>query len=72
MGPTLPTQDVYLRTRSTWARGLGAVRSCADARLRWGIFLAERDGDKADPVRPAQGRARLQKVTGEYRASLRG
>ena len=44
MGPTLPTQDVYLRTainvgREGWAHfGHVAMRD-----YRWGIFLAERD-----------------------------
>ena len=44
MGPTLPTQDVYLRTavnvgREGWAQ-FGHV---AMPEYRWGIFLAERD-----------------------------
>ncbi len=43
MGPTLPTQDVYLRTavnvgREGWAQfGFVPMRD-----YRWGIFLAER------------------------------
>jgi benzoyl-CoA 2,3-dioxygenase component B len=44
MGPTLPTQDVYLRTavnvgREGWAH-FGHVPM---KDYRWGIFLAERD-----------------------------
>ena len=44
MGPTLPTQDVYLRTavnvgREGWAH-FGHVPM---PDYRWGIFLAERD-----------------------------
>ena len=44
MGPTLPTQDVYLRTavnvgRDGWAQ-FGHVPM---PEYRWGIFLAERD-----------------------------
>ena len=60
MGPTLPTQDVYLRTavnvgREGWAHfGHVAMRD-----YRWGIFLAERDPDRPDRLRPAHGRARL-------------
>ena len=44
MGPTLPTQDVYLRTavnvgREGWANfGHVAMKD-----YRWGIFLAQRD-----------------------------
>jgi benzoyl-CoA 2,3-epoxidase subunit B len=46
-GPTLPTRDVYLRTavnvgREGWAHfGHVPMRD-----YRWGIFLAERDGDR--------------------------
>ena len=60
MGPTLPTQDVYLRTaidvgREGWAQfGHVPMRD-----YRWGIFLAEPGPGPADRVRPAQGRARL-------------
>ena len=47
MGPTLPTQDVYLRTavdvgRAGWAH-FDRVRL---PDYRWGIFLAERDPDR--------------------------
>ena len=49
MGPTLPTQDVYLRTavnvgREGWAH-FGHVPM---KDYRWGIFLAERDPRPAD------------------------
>src|SRR5262249_54041300 len=60
MGPTLPTQDVYLRTavdvgREGWAH-FDRVRV---PDYRWGIFLAERNPDrriafgqhKGEPVR---------------------
>ena len=58
MGPTLPTQDVYLRTavdvgREGWAH-FGQVKV---PEYRWGIFLAERDPDRHIALRPAQGRA---------------
>ena len=60
MGPTLPTQDVYLRTaidvgREGWAH-FGHVPM---HEYRWGIFLAEREPGPADRVRRAQGRAGL-------------
>ena len=51
MGPTLPTEDVYLRTainvgREGWAHfGHVAMKD-----YRWGIFLAERDRERADRV----------------------
>ena len=60
MGPALPTQDVYLRTavavgREGWAH-FGHVPM---PDYRWGIFLAERDPDRHDRLRRAQGRAGL-------------
>ena len=54
MGPTLPTQDVYLRTavnvgREGWAQfGHVPMRD-----YRWGIFLAEPRPGPADRVRPS-------------------
>src|SRR3978361_2132918 len=79
MGPTLPTEDVYLRTavnvgREGWAHfGHVAMRD-----YRWGIFLAARGQarwrlgarpGRAAPgphhrVRPAQGRAGLAEGAG--------
>ena len=60
MGPTLPTQDVYLRTavnvgREGWAHfGHVPMRD-----YRWGIFLAERDPGRRIAFGAAQGRAGL-------------
>ena len=71
MGPTLPTQDVYLRTavnvgREGWAH-FGHV---AMQDYRWGIFLAERDPDRRIGFGEHQGEPAWQKVPGEYRADL--
>ena len=72
MGPTLPTQDVYLRTainvgREGWANfGHVAMRD-----YRWGIFLAERDPDRRIGFGEHHGEPAWQQVPGEYRADLR-
>src|SRR5215470_5255810 len=71
MGPTLPTQDVYLRTavdvgRAGWAH-FDRVRL---PDYRWGIFLAERDPDRRIAFGQHQGEPVWQQVPGEHRASL--
>jgi benzoyl-CoA 2,3-epoxidase subunit B len=71
MGPTLPTEDVYLRTavnvgREGWAH-FGHVPM---KDYRWGIFLAERDGDRRIGFGEHKGEPPWQKVPGEYRAEL--
>ena len=71
MGPTLPTQDVYLRTainvgRQGWAH-FGHV---AMPDYRWGIFLAERDRDRRIAFGQHKGEPAWQKVPGEYRSEL--
>src|ERR1700760_34593 len=71
MGPTLPTQDVYLRTavnvgREGWAHfGHVAMKD-----YRWGIFLAERAQDRRIAFGQHMGEPAWQKVPGEYRADL--
>jgi len=71
MGPTLPTQDVYLRTavnvgREGWAHfGHVAMKD-----YRWGIFLAERDADRRIAFGEHKGEPAWQKVPGEYRSEL--
>jgi benzoyl-CoA 2,3-dioxygenase component B len=72
MGPTLPTQDVYLRTavnvgREGWAH-FGHVPM---KDYRWGIFLAERDPGRRIAFGEHKGEPAWQKVPGEYRADLR-
>jgi benzoyl-CoA 2,3-dioxygenase component B len=72
MGPTLPTQDVYLRTavnvgREGWAH-FGHVPM---KDYRWGIFLAERNRDRQVAFGAHKGEPVWQKVPGEYRADLR-
>ncbi len=72
MGPTLPTQDVYLRTavnvgREGWAHfGHVAMRD-----YRWGIFLAEPDPDRRIGFGQHIGESAWQQVPGEYRSELR-
>src|SRR3954451_19086000 len=71
MGPTLPTQDVYLRTavnvgREGWAQfGHVPMRD-----YRWGIFLAEREKERQVGFGEHKGEPAWQKVPGEYRADL--
>ncbi len=72
MGPTLPTQDVYLRTaidvrREGWAQ-FGHVPM---PEYRWGIFLAERDPGRVIGFGQHKGEPAWQQVPGEYRAELR-
>ncbi|HJP74961.1 MAG TPA: benzoyl-CoA 2,3-epoxidase subunit BoxB [Pseudonocardiaceae bacterium] len=72
MGPTLPTEDVYLRTavnvgREGWAH-FGHVPM---KDYRWGIFLAERNRDREIAFGAHKGEPAWQKVPGEYRAELR-
>ncbi|CAN5307948.1 benzoyl-CoA 2,3-epoxidase subunit BoxB [soil metagenome] len=71
MGPTLPTQDVYLRTavavgREGWAN-FGHV---ALPEYRWGVFLAERNPDRTIAFGANKGQPVWQQVPGEYRAEL--
>ena len=72
MGPTLPTQDVYLRTavnvgREGWAQfGHVPMRD-----YRWGIFLAEPGPDRRIAFGQHKGEPAWQQVPGEYRAELR-
>ena len=71
MGPTLPTEDVYLRTaidvgRDGWAQFDHVVMKD----YRWGIFLAERDRDRRIGFGQHKGEPVWDKVPGEYRADL--
>jgi benzoyl-CoA 2,3-epoxidase subunit B len=72
MGPSLPAQDVYLRTavnvgREGWAHfGHVAMRD-----YRWGIFLAERDPGRRVGFGDHKGEPPWQQVPGEYRSALR-
>jgi len=71
MGPTLPTQDVYLRTavdvgREGWAH-FGHV---ALPEYRWGIFLSERDNARTIGFGEHMGKPVWQQVPGEYRSEL--
>src|SRR4051794_40136933 len=71
MGPTLPTNEVYLRTavsvgREGWAQ-FGHVPM---KDYRWGIFLAEREKERQIGFGEHKGEPAWQKVPGEYRADL--
>jgi benzoyl-CoA 2,3-dioxygenase component B len=71
MGPTLPVQDVYLRTAidvrgDGWAQ-FGHVPMID---YRWGIFLADKNPDRKIAFGAHQGEPAWQKVPGEYRAEL--
>jgi benzoyl-CoA 2,3-dioxygenase component B len=71
MGPTLPTQDVYLRTAINVGReGWAHVDQVAMKDYRWGIFLAERNRDRQIGFGEHKGEPAWQKVPGEYRAAL--
>src|SRR5580693_3671223 len=66
MGPTLPTQDVYLRTavnvgREGWAQ-FGHVPM---PEYRWGIFLAERDPGRRGGFGELNGEPVWAEVPGE-------
>ena len=73
LGPTeFQEKDVYLRTAVSvdtdgWAH-FGYVKM---PDYRWGIFLAERDGERDIPFGDHMGDAAWQDVPGEYRATLR-
>jgi len=71
MGPTLATRDVYLRTainvgRDGWAQ-FGHVKV---DEYRWGIFLAEREGERHIAFGAHKGEPAWQQVPGEYRSEL--
>jgi benzoyl-CoA 2,3-dioxygenase component B len=73
LGPTVfKENDIYLRTavavgREGWAH-FDYVRM---PEYRWGIFLAERDGERAIGHGQHKGEPAWQSVPGEYRAELR-
>ncbi|MGH3655196.1 MAG: benzoyl-CoA 2,3-epoxidase subunit BoxB [Micromonosporaceae bacterium] len=71
MGPTLPTQDVYLRTAVSVGRdGWANFGHVALPEYRWGIFLSERDTDRRIGFGEHKGKPVWQQVPGEYRADL--
>jgi benzoyl-CoA 2,3-dioxygenase component B len=72
MGPTLPTEDVYLRTAINVGReGWAHFDHVAMRDYRWGIFLAERDRDRRIAFGEHKDEPVWQQVPGEYRADLR-
>ena len=72
LGPSLPTRDVYLRTATAIGRdGWANWARVPMEDYRWGIFLSERDPDRAIGFGQHQGEPAWQEVPGEYRADLR-
>ena len=72
LGPSLPTRDVYLRTATAIGRdGWANWDRVPMADYRWGIFLSERNPDRAISFGQHQGEPAWQEVPGEYRADLR-
>jgi benzoyl-CoA 2,3-epoxidase subunit B len=72
MGPTVPTQDVYLRTAiDVRGEGWAHFGHVPMPEYRWGIFLAERDPGRVIAFGQDKGEPAWQKVPGEYRAELR-
>ncbi|HEX3426381.1 MAG TPA: benzoyl-CoA 2,3-epoxidase subunit BoxB [Acidimicrobiales bacterium] len=72
MGPSMATKDVYLRTavdvgRGGWANFGHVVMDD----YRWGIFLAERDGERRIAFGAHRGEPVWQQVPGEHRSDLR-
>jgi benzoyl-CoA 2,3-epoxidase subunit B len=71
MGPTLPADDVYLRTAINVGRdGWAHFDHVAMKDYRWGIFLAERNTDRRIGFGEHKGEPVWQEVPGEYRADL--
>src|ERR1700683_570721 len=71
MGPTLPTEDVYLRTAvNVGGEGWAQFGHVPMREYRWGIFLAEREGDRRIAFGAHKGEPAWQRLPGEYRAEL--
>jgi benzoyl-CoA 2,3-epoxidase subunit B len=71
LGPSLPTQDVYLRTAIAVGRdGWAHFDYVPMEEYRWGIFLAERDPERRIAFGKHKGELAWQTVPGEYRADL--
>ena len=71
MGPTLPTQDVYLRTAVAVGReGWAHFARVKVPEYRWGIVLAERNPDRRIAFGQHRGEPVWQQVPGEHRSSL--
>ncbi|HEY6497042.1 MAG TPA: benzoyl-CoA 2,3-epoxidase subunit BoxB [Trebonia sp.] len=71
MGPTLPTQDVYLRTAiDVRGEGWAQFGHVPMIDYRWGIFLADKNPDRRIAFGQHKGEPAWQKVPGEYRSEL--
>jgi benzoyl-CoA 2,3-epoxidase subunit B len=71
MGPSLSTQDVYLRTAVAVGReGWAHFDHVALPDYRWGIFLAEQNLDRRIAFGANKGQPVWQQVPGEFRSEL--
>src|SRR6202000_1882199 len=71
MGPTLPTQDVYLRTAiDVRGEGWAQFGHVPMIDYRWGIFLADAHPHRRIAFGQHKGEPAWQQVPGEYRAAL--
>ncbi len=71
MGPALATRDVYLRTAINVGRdGWAQFDHVKVDEYRWGIFLAERAGERHIAFGAHKGEPVWQQVPGEYRSDL--
>jgi benzoyl-CoA 2,3-dioxygenase component B len=72
LGPSIPTQDVYLRTATAVGRdGWAHFDHVPMEQYRWGIFLAERDPERTVAFGAHKGEPAWQEIPGEYRSDLR-
>jgi benzoyl-CoA 2,3-dioxygenase component B len=72
LGPSIPTQDVYLRTAVAIGRdGWAHFDHVPMEKYRWGIFLAERNPDRTVAFGAHKGEPAWQEIPGEYRSDLR-
>jgi benzoyl-CoA 2,3-dioxygenase component B len=73
LGPTVfKENEIYLRTATAVGReGWAHFDYVRMPEYRWGIFLAERDGDRAISHGEHKGEPVWQVVPGEYRSDLR-
>ncbi|MCW2583242.1 MAG: boxB [Klenkia sp.] len=72
LGPSIPTQDVYLRTAIAVGRdGWAHFDRVPMEQYRWGIFLAEQDPERTISFGQHKGEKAWQEVPGEYRSDLR-
>src|SRR5690606_34298133 len=71
MGPSVPTEDVYLRTAVSVGReGWAHFAHVPMDEYRWGVFRRERNAGLRIALGGQEGEAVWQQVPGEHRADL--